>query len=334
MKGCESMSAISNFDEYYQIFEEEDFVSSAIHLFRTIGHTLTYKPYLIANDIKYCIYFDLGFKYIFTQQEEESFSYISQLSLLFQLEDNIFDIATHKSIKYYAIELSVSKSNRSNIAHTVHNSFSRESTNGTVILFRNDSECMLSISYGKGEDGNKIYLSDWINVNSDVEYIEKIDVQNLSFSSSLAFISDFIYYSAREYYIYQFSKEYIYNQILNLDFFRTDYRVDKEAVNRFIDEMLYGHIKLYGDDYIEEDEHNGNINNTNYDDLDLDMIELELESESDKKSQIDDFEEFDEMNDDSYEKDIDAYQVDIDEIDDYILNDPIELIKWLENNSS
>lgn len=330
------MSTISNFDEYYQIFEEEDFASSAIHLFRTIGHTLTYKPYLVADDIKYCIYFDFGFKHIFTQQEVESISYINQLSLLFQLDDNIFDIATHRSIKYYAIELSGSKSNRSHIAHTIHNSFSRESASSTVILFRNDSECMLSISYGKGEDGNKIYLSDWINANSEVDYIEKISVENLSFSSSVAFIADFIYYSARKYYIYQFSKEYIYNQILNLDFFRIDYRLDKDAVNKFIEDMLYGHIKFYGDDYIEEDEYDENMNNTNYNDLDLDMIELELELESDEKSQIGDFEEFDEgdeMDDDSYEDGKDSYQVDIDKIDDYILNDPIELVKWLKNNS-
>jgi len=278
----------------------------------------------------------LGFNHVFTQQEIESFSYINQLSLLFQLDDNLFDVATHSSINYYAIELSVSRSNRSNVAHTIHNSFARESADSTVILFRNNSECMLSISYGKGENGNKIYLSDWINVNSDVNYIENIAVYNLSFSSSLAFISDFIYYSAREYYIYQFSKEYIYSQILNLDFFRIDNRVDRDAVNEFVEGILYGHIKFYGDDYIEVDKYDDYINSTSYNDLELDMLELELEMESDEISGIDDFEEFDdtdELDDESYEGDTDRYKVDIDDIDDYILNDPIELIKWLENNN-
>jgi len=327
---------ISNFDEYYQIFEEKNFVLSAIDFFKTIGHTLTCKPYLIADDIRYCIYFDLDFNHVFTQQEIESFSYISQLSLLFQLDDSVFDVSTQRSIEYYAIELSVSRSDRSNIAYIIHNSFARESTNNTVILFRNDSECMLSISYGKGEYGNKIYLSDWINADSDVSYIEKIIAYNLSFSSSASFLSDFIYYSAREYYIYKISKEYIYNQILNLDFFKIDYRLDRDALNKFIEDILYSHIKFYGEDYIEVDEYDDNINNNNHEALELDILELELELEleSDGKSEIDDFEEFGESDNDSSEDDTDVNQVNIDDIDDYILNDPIELIKWLENHNS
>ncbi len=328
-RGSGTVCSIDKFNEYCGIFEEEDFGLSAINFFRTIGHTLTNKPYLVAEDISYCIYFKLGFNHTFTQQEIESFSCIKQFSLLFQLDDDIFDKATHRVIKYYAIELYVQKSDRSQIAHIIHNAFSRESEFCVVIIFRNYEECMISISYGKDIDGNKIYLSDWISINSNINYINKIDVYNLSFKSSLSFLSDFIYYSSREYYTYVPSTEYIYNEISNFGFLVVDYKLDKDAIDEFIYGILNYHIKLYGDDYVAIDELEGlQID----DDFDFDLFEFDMELEFNEKNEYGEEydDDYDDECDDSLKDESDSEQIDINNIDENILKDPVKLIKWLE----
>lgn len=331
MKGREHVLPIFRFAEYCGIFEEENFGSSAVNFYRKIGHTLACKPYLTADDINYCIYYGLGFCHSFTEVERETFSYIQQLSLLFELDDSTFDIVTNRTIRYYAIELSAQKSYRSRVAYIIHNAFTRESAHCAVIIFRNHGKCMLSISYGKGEYGNTIYLSDWIGTNNGVDYIRRIIAYNLSFLSSISFISDFIYYSAREYYIYSPSKDYIYNSISNIEIFGIENQKNWDVTDEFVEYKNY-YARMYGDDYIETERFdNSQIEGFNV--LDFDLLELELDETSDSNI-LEESNGLDESEDDFFENDMDDKkdnQIDISEIDKHILDDPVELLKWIKN---
>lgn len=357
MEGCVYVFSISKFNEYCGIFEEDDFSLSAVDFFRLIGHTHTFKPYLVAEDISYCIYFELGFDYRFTPQEIEYFSYIKQLSILFQLNRDVFDMVTDKVVKYYAIELSVIERDRSLIAHTIHSAFAQQSEDCTVIIFRNHKECLLSISYGE-EDDKRIYLSNWINTSSDIGYIENLFAHNFSFISVIEFISDFIYYSARESYIYQLSKDYFYSQASNIEKFRIFNKFHNVGQDKFVGDGIYYDIKPYGNDYIKiEKVKDYQIKNLADIDLDLDLLELELgeisktkiskkmNENSDNELDFDlleleleevlkniTFEESDKKLNDFFEDSTKVDQIDVTDIDDNILNDPIELIKWIGNN--
>lgn len=330
-KGREYVLPISRFAEYCGIFEGKNFGLSAIDFYRKIGHTLTCEPYLTADDIDYCIYYSLGFRHSFVKVEREAFSYIQQLSLLFELDDNTFDIATNRTIRYYAIELSVKKNYRSRVAYIIHNAFTRESEHCAVIIFRNHGKCMLSISHGKGKYDNTIYLSDWIDANSSMDYISRFMAYNLSFLSSISFISDFIYYSAREYYIYSPSKDYTHNNIFNMGIFGTENQKDWDITDEFVEYKNY-YARMYGDDYIET-EWFDNPQIEGASDLDFDLLELELDETSDSDI-LEESNELDETEDDFLGNNMDSKednQIDISEIDKHILDDPVELLKWIKN---
>ena len=152
---------------------------------------------------------------------------------------------------------------------------------------------------------------------------------NLSFKSSLSFLSDFIYYSSREYYTYVPSTEYIYNDISNFGFLVVDYKLDKDAIDEFIYGILNYHIKLYGDDYVAIDELEGlQID----DDFDFDLFEFDMELEFNEKNEYGEEydDDYDDECDDSLKDESDSEQIDINNIDENILKDPVKLIKWLE----
>lgn len=307
------------------LFRGSDFTKEAMKFFRTVGHTATSSAEIVAKDVLYCIYSELNLPGIFGADDRIAFSHISSLSYLFSIGNEVFNKRSSTSVKYYAIEIDVSTQERTVTANTIASGFAKNNNSFLVILFRHEDMCAFSFTHPQTHCGS-IY-SDWFGNTSIADALLRLDIVNLSLNSSSDFFDDLTYMLARRYYIERVSKDYAHLEWLQQrDFLENNQ--DQEVLERcdFISEILFSHIKEYGDDYIEEPYlvvyQTETIDSS---DFDFDMLELELD-ELVASADLDFFD------DDAVDEEeiIDQYgRIIADEIPDNVLNDPVLLLKWL-----
>jgi len=306
------------------LFINPNFQDDVMSYFRAVGHIENTTPLVVAEDILHCIYTELNFKAHFDKEERLAFSCIEELSHLFTLDNDVFNTPHSAQVRYYAVSLNSIKSDRTTIANVILNAFAKNTSDYIVIMFRHDSKCLLS--FAKKTIGCVTFFSDWFDYSSISNILQKSSIANLSLQNSGEFFLDFAYMMAREYYTHPKSKDLIHSEwyLLNDD----DY--SRLAWNDYAQELMFGHIHDYGDDYIEPP-NNADYQKDNFDesDFDFDLLELELDEMIAAGLDIEDDEYGVEEEDFFFDE---SEQIDISHIPSEILSDPVKLLKWLEKN--
>jgi len=306
-----------------------DFPMEALEFFRTVGHTAETKPLITAEDILTCIYSELNFTAFFDRHERFAFLCIDSLSHLFTLDSKIFDKTTLSSIRYYAVSLNTPKSDRTVIAHTVLSAFAKGTSDFLVVLFRNNNKCMLS--FAKKSNINPIYFSDWFGESDLFDVVLRADIGNLSLKSGSEMFDDFLYMTARSYYVWPLSKDLYHAEWYLLD------ENDRPAWKDYVTERMNENSRKYGDDYIDilisKDYQTDNIESK---DFELDLLALELEIESMDAEDLFELDEsyYDDFEDEEELIELNISRINAEEIPAEILDDPVKLLDWLKRNEN
>lgn len=310
----------------------ERFYDEALNLLRFAGHTSTIAPIYINHTFKQVVYFDTN-KMLSTDAALSGLDITAiNISHLFNLGNELFESEPQDKIGYYSVVIVSSLEDRSQAAYDIHRllhpTFEESST---VMIFCHDDKFMLSMA----KSDEDIVISDWYDRYLDYGKVaEMIDISEFSFDSAADFISEFMYKIARNYYlhtaptgleIYDYLPVYQFDEI-----FET---WGKDEIKEFVDELMNKSQVEYGYDYVAP----RNINNVNYNRIydELETLSLDLEIDAEIPETL--FDE-DELFDDDNLKDEDD-QIYLEDLNDNVLhgippeviNDPILLVKWLNN---
>lgn len=306
----------------------------ALKFFRKAGHAVASEVLFANHTPEQLVYFDSGIDISLSRIQRNMLKNVTNVSHLFDISDATFEISGSGSVSFYSIELLSTKQNRSQVAYDIHSLLRLAFSGiGSIVLFRFDYELMLSLQVGDSD----IYLSDWFHQDNDFElWVERINICGMSLKSARDFVNDFIYNSARCYFIYPITIETAaytmlpVNYFSNLDLSGEDF--DTEDFKTTIREYLrYAEIK-YGDDYVEQGEMEILSINAGSE-LELLAFELELDNESDENDEEDGtLGVVDNSNDFSEDENV-IEEYEFSEIDEDILQDPIEMLKYIKNKA-
>lgn len=307
----------------------EGFCYEALNLLRLARHTSTIAPIYINHTFKQVVYFDTN-KTLSTDAALSGLDITAiNISHLFNLGNELFESELGDKIGYYSVEIVSNLEGRSQAAYDIHRLLHATfGESNTVMFFCHNDKFMLSIA----KSNEDIILSDWYDRYSDADKVaEMIDISEFSFASTSDFISEFIYKIARNYYLHPAPtglEIYDYLPVYQPDgIFET---WGKDEIKEFVDDLMNKSQVEYGYDYIAP----CTISDVNYNFIydELETLSLDLEIDEEIPETLFDEDEFfdDNLEDDQiYIKELDDN--DLNGIPSEVINDPILLVKWLNN---
>ena len=237
----------------------------------------------------------------------------------------------HKSdpVSIYAVDMEDVGYARSDEAYAIHRIISKFSARWSIVLFRHRFNLLLSFLEPTDKDRYAIYLSDWVSLESpDEGQLERIHVANTSLGSPVDCFDGFMYEAIRPYYKHPITRASAIYSIL--DTMNVSTKIDlplisRDVLNAAADEAMSHYLDLYGDDYLEDKDLEIDAD----DDFNLEDVEWELENAVSETTE--DSEEgqmrlplsFDET-----PTPLPAY----DDIPDDVMDNPINLLKWMEDH--
>lgn len=296
----------------------------AMELFRDAGIADNGNPIFINHTPEQAIYFDCASDKYLTGEQRDSLSDFCNVSLLFELDDTVFEKYTSKRIAVFSIDLDCQIRYRSITAYNVHMLLDYVfNYDASIVLFRHSNKIMLTFA----GFGQACILSDWYDESDDSEIVEKIHVVNESLHTAKEFFYDIIYNIARKYYIYPISKEQAIYESLPLNCFDPNKeRPDAYEIQSAIDNYINTYVDMYGDDYVEP---RGKVINNNEISQELDLLLLAIEDESEIESDMDMDDENSDYQDNTAGSD--DYK-EFENLDPELFKDPVKMVKWLEKN--
>lgn len=284
----------------------ENFYIYAMELFSKAGHVFTSVPEIINHSPEQFCYFDNKSDIVLSQDQRAMFQSFNNVSRLFSYNRCVF----------LSLNLLTTKRNRSQMAHDIHMMLHPIiGMDGTICLFRYDNEVMLTFT----GFGYRCILSDWYPAqDDDGQLLDRLDISNISIEWGADYFADMVYMLARKYYHHLYGRPSTYD-ILPIDFVSSAEidGIDREKLDEFIEFVLTGPQREYGDDYIEYDEHITDKGKNTSIQLDLMLLEIDEEFASEDK--------FFDDNTENSEKDIYEFE----NIDSELFRDPTLMVKWL-----
>ena len=258
--------------------DDEKFYRYAMDLFQKSGHAIISEPVFANHSFEQFAYIDTEDTIVLSKNQRNSFSNYSNISKLFTLENDVFEITTADIITVYSAIIHSDRTARSQCAFDAHVIIQKaDRSDATIVLFKHENSILVSFM-GYGQD---VYLSDWFS--ADDEYlIERMHISNVSINSPLRYYVDFVYNLARDYYTHPVSREFAKYCSLPDDYFAKSAfdEIDREYVLEEIRKCLHQSEYEYGDDYVSQGEL------ISYGDINFDkefaliMLEMELEKDS------------------------------------------------------
>lgn len=283
-------------------------------------------PIFINHTSKQAVYFDSDGDQYLSAEQRSLLDDFDNVSLLFYLDDRVFDKRTHKKIAFFSLDLTCAKRYRSRLAYDVHMLLDRVFTaDASIVMCRHENSIMFTFAGFR----HACILSDWYEEEIDDEsIIEKIHIVNERLSTAYDFFLDIIYNIARKYYIYPISKEQAIYDSLPLNAFDPNReRPSAYEIQEAIDNYLNTYINIYGTDYVEP---GGKVINNKEISQELDSLLLAIDDEDtempaeDYMMEDNDFQDDTPSNDDFNE---------IEKLDPELFKDPVKMVKWLEKHS-
>lgn len=297
-----------------------------IDFFAALGHTsFLQEPIFASSDVLHFMYVNMKIRKVLTSEDRNTLDEITNIAYLFKKDNESFRYSNDQYIEYFSVEIDNSCIDRSLTAHDIHQVIAKVAEFYSVILFRYREKYMLSFNYCVGKNTNSIILSDWFDEYHD-NFFRSLTAYNFSDIRISEYFFDFIYAAARSYYIHPMSKEYIRFEslppLLIKDGEKQYYHQDE--LNDLVEDMYNEQFLVYGDDFFEVNLVNSAEAEDSIDDIDFDLIEYELDNMeiADKE-----WEESSEEGDFGDELQFDAISISSE-----ILEDPLKLLDWLNDN--
>ena len=300
-------------------FSRENLYTYAMDLFSRAGHVATSEPEFINHSPEQFSYFDNKSDVAFTREQRGLFKDFNNISRLFSVNRCVF----------FSIDLLSSRVKRSQMAHDIHTMIHPVvEAEGTVCLFRNDDEVLLSfLGFGL-----QCILSDWYPMVDDNEtLLEKVDIVNISINRNADYFLDMVYMVARPYYLYEQPPTYALFPLSFKNGTSLD-ELDREEINQFVQDQLDAPMRDYGDDYVDYDD---SMHTRRIDigaELNLMLLEMDDEEENPFREEIEleenDFDEDKFFDGESGFEEKDEYE--FYDVDPEIFRDPSLMVKWLK----
>ena len=312
-------------EEALRKFEYSDLCSASLGLFQAMGYPIKWREEAISETIENFLYFSVQNKVHFNNQEMEYLKQIDTASFLCHLEqcDILNNSYGDDTIVILAVDLNSSYRDRSEDAYYITKILNKTYNGFVVILFKLADFIVLCTCV---DDGNTVCMSKWFNINqADIEELFELIPACYPFITGAGTIKDLYeelsFGISREYIKYPESYEYIAYQCIpniEIDINIGDTFITKQQINDFAEQSKNYYRDIYDYDFVV-------IDNTFavMEEEDDEWTLLELDNFVLPDAEIEQDEEFD-------EDDIED-QFDYSDIDEETLNDPVKLLKWLDD---
>jgi len=325
-------------DELHEVFEIKDafheygcsdLCNASLALLRAMGFPVKFHSDTGNQKIDNFIYFTVQNKSHFSAQEMMYLNQIETASFLCELDYH--DIAVEQessddTIVFLAVEIKSSNKDRSEDSFYISQILNKTYNGFVVMIVKNADHIMFCANI----DEQITCMSEWYSINSTCMDLFPICAICYSYISGVKTVKEFFYEMA-----YGFSRDYIrYPESYEFTTYQALSYIENDIVDSFVSKQhikeiaeknrnyykeKYGYDYVYPDDsfevLLEEDEE--------WTLLELDDFELTDE-------ELDDADNEDYEEDNDYEEDDDMEQIDYSGIDNEILNNPVKLLKWLE----
>lgn len=313
--------------------DDKQFYEYVSLILRGAGHMITSDPVYFNHSASETLYIDSNMDVAVSRFDRTLLMQIRNVSRLIEIKwPGVVDDLT-ESVQIYSITVDAPERNRSQIVADTHRLLHQYwDCLHSIIFFKNRDQYI--ISFANKEKSH--ILSDWFDINVDYdEIVEKLDIGNFSLDSSNDYFCDFIYAVARDYYIHPISVEEATYGMMPLTFVASAFGVTTEVSKDDIKALARANMATfesqYGDDYVAP-VYIGVDEQAQFrrmaTELDRISFELELAAEMEDEEGVD---AFDDSSDDDFDELDDDFADDwADNIDAEIFDDPILMVKWLE----
>lgn len=292
------------------------------------GHVITSSPIYVNHSSGETLYIDSSKDVVTNRFERDLLSLIDNVSLLVDVRWPGVVPELDENVQIYSATVDFSERCRSqNIADIHHLLQKYWNCTHSIVFFKNRESYLISFA---DKDRSHI-LSDWFSITYEWDKIvERVGIENIAIDTCENYFLDFIYATAREYYIRPISFEEASYGLMPLDYISkslsSDIPLSRDEIKNMIRDNLLFFELMYGDDYVEP-QYTGMEERTYYhnisDEIDRISFELELEDADDEEQFSFEYDLDDDDNDDIF----DDYDEDIDPA---IFDDPTLMVKWLE----
>ena len=252
------------------------------------GHVITSSPIYVNHSSGETLYIDSSKDVVTNRFERDLLSLIDNVSLLVDVRWPGVVPELDENVQIYSATVDFSERCRSqNIADIHHLLQKYWNCTHSIVFFKNRESYLISFA---DKDRSHI-LSDWFSITYEWDKIvERVGIENIAIDTCENYFLDFIYATAREYYIRPISFEEASYGLMPLDYISkslsSDIPLSRDEIKNMIRDNLLFFELMYGDDYVEP-QYTGMEERTYYhnisDEIDRISFELELEDTDDEE---------------------------------------------------
>ena len=224
---------------------DEEFCAQAMEFFECAGYTPRRLPLYENHSSKQAIYFDAEKSVALSEAQRDLLNDFGNVSLLFELNDNLFEEYGGERIAFYSLTL-FDEAQRDQTVCDIHVMLqSTIETSASVVL----SKCGDYMALSFAVPGRDCIISDWYHIDDDFERLAlMIDVANVCVRTATDFFLDIIYCSARNLYC---SNDFVEQEEepIEIDEIVADDTVDEPFVENFNEGV---EMSLF-DDFLDDD---------------------------------------------------------------------------------
>ncbi|NLE03730.1 MAG: hypothetical protein GX638_02870 [Crenarchaeota archaeon] len=307
-------------EDAFREFSCSDMCNASLSLLRAMNYPVQLHSNIGNQKIENFIYFTVQNKCHYSAQEMIYLRHIETASFLCELRYcDLLDKgeSSDDTIVFLAIEINSSEKNRSEDSFYISQILSKTYNGFVVLVIKNADNIMFCTHI----DDQATFMSEWFNINSTCMELFPLQAICHSYISGVRTVKDY-YYEL----VHGFSRDYIrYPESYEYNAYQALPCIKLDMVNNFISKqeiVEHNHNKYkekYDYDYIVPDNSFGVLHEEDDKWALLELGELKL-SDEDIEDEGD------------YDYDADGYiePEDYSDIDKEILNDPVKLLKWLE----
>lgn len=300
-----------------------DLCNASLALLRAMGYPVKFQNDIGNQKIENFIYFTVQNKSHYSAQEmmylkqSETVSFLCELGYRDLADKNE---SSDDTIVFLAVEINSSKKDRSEDSFYISQILSKTYNGFVILIIKNADHIMFCANI----DEQITCMSEWYSINSTCMDLFPICAVCYPYISGVRTVKDFFcelaYGFSRDYISYPESYEFAaYQALPYIEIDTVDSFVSKQQIKEIAEKNHNFYKEKYGYDYVYPD----------------DSFEVLLEEDEEwTLLELDDFELPDEELDDDDNEDCDeddgVEQIDYSDIDDETLNNPVKLLKWLE----
>ncbi len=310
--------------------ENMHFYEYVAEMLLNAGHIVTSDPIYVNHTAEEALYIDSSKDVPVSRFDRSLLGQIENVSLIADIKWPGVVEDLDESVQIFSITVEFSARNRSQYVADIHHLLHQYwNCTHSIVFFKNDNYCVISFA---DKDQSHI-LSDWFSIEFDLDVVsERLNIADISIETSEDYFLDFLYAIARDYYIHPISFEDASYGMLPIDYIERSLSANdgviKEDIKAVIRQNLSANEIAYGDDYVDP-VYAGMDDYAKYREFaeELDRISFDLELEEGTEDTLFEPSDFD---DEVYDDEDDMFDDLDDDIDPAIFDDPVLMVKWLE----